>query len=121
MSKGNAIYKPFDTLHVSGINTTTETSTSCTAVGVEDNSIKAKFIRCFPNPATDHVIISADKAMIKVELFTLSGIKIKEENPNTTTQFLMDISSIPPGCYILKVQLENGISTSLKILKIKVL
>jgi len=118
-NKGNAFYQPYDTLKVSGINTTNGNSTSCTAVGIEDNTIKAKFIRCFPNPAIDHVTISADNTITKIELFTLTGIKIVEEKDNKATQFLMDISAISTGCYILKVQLESGISTSLKLMKVK--
>ena len=118
-NKGNAIYQPYDTLKFSGINTTTGISTSCTAVGIEDNTIRAKFIRCFPNPASDHVTISADNAILKVELYTLTGINIKEENANKSTQYSMDLSAIPTGCYILKVQLESGISSSLKLLKVK--
>jgi hypothetical protein len=116
-SKGNAIYQPLDTLNVSGINGITGQSTASASTGIED--IKTNSLHFFPNPAMDHVTITADNAISKAELFTLTGIKIKEENGNKTTQFLMDISSIPTGYYILNVQFENGISTALKLMKVK--
>ena len=114
-SKGNGIYQPLDTLNVRGIDAITGKSTSCIAAGIED--LKINSIRFFPNPVMDHVTINADNAISKVKLYTLTGIKIKEEDANKTTQFLMDISSISSGYYIVSVEFESGVSTSFKLMK----
>jgi len=115
-SKGNAIYLPLDTLNVRGINGITGKSTSCVAAGIED--IKTGSLHCFPNPATNHVTINTDNAISKVRLYTLTGIKIKEDDAHKSTQFLMDISTFSAGYYILSIELDSGISTSFKLMKV---
>jgi polygalacturonase len=114
-SKGNAIYQPFDTLNVSGINTTTGKSTAI-STGIEN--INANSIRCFPNPLIgDNITISSDLNIVKVKIFSLTGIEVKEENGNKSTQLPVNLYGITAGCYVICVVNENGSVNSMKLLK----
>lgn len=116
--EGNAIYSPYDTLNVSGLNPTTGASTSCstTTSGLEE--VTYSNLHCFPNPVKGNsMAITSDDTMTKIEIYTMTGVKAAEETTNNSTQYQLNVSAIPPGYYILNVQFANGTSSSLKLIK----
>jgi polygalacturonase len=116
--EGNAIYSPYDTLNVSGLNPTTGASTSCsnTSSGLEE--VTYSNLHCFPNPAKGNsVTITADNTITKINIYTLTGVQAKEETVDNATQYQLNISALPSGYYILNVQFTNGTSSSLKLIK----
>ncbi|MBB3187960.1 glycosyl hydrolase family 28 protein [Microbacter margulisiae] len=113
--KGNAIYNPYDTINFSGLNPITGASTSCSSTGI--NEVIANGLHCYPNPVKGNVInLSADNTIVQVQLYSLLGLKLKEEHVNAM-QFSMDISSLSSGYYILNVFFENGTVASQKLIK----
>jgi len=113
--KGNAIYNPYDTLNFSGLNPITGASTSCASSGI--NEVKANGLQCYPNPIKGNFVqIKAVNEIEKIQLFTLTGMKIKEI-PVMTTQIALDISSFSTGYYILNVWFSNGTKASQKLIK----
>jgi len=78
------------------------------------NSTKASRIAltCFPNPASTslNVTISAnDLQTAQVEIFDLRGKLIQTEKVSGS-KYLLNVSSIPSGMYLLKLSTEQGTS-----------
>ena len=114
-NKGNAIYSPHDTINFSGLNPTTGASTSCTPTSIDE--VTANGLHCYPNPVKGNLVnINAGNEIEKVQLYSLTGIKINEV-PVKAMQFAMDVSSIPAGYYILNVLFSNGTIASQKLIK----
>ncbi len=70
-------------------------------------------ISIYPNPATDYISVKTKEKIKKLELYDLSGRKVKEKF--STSQ--MNISEKTPGTYVLRVELTNGENFSTKIIK----
>jgi hypothetical protein len=112
--KGNAII-PFDAT-ISGINVSTGASTSCTPQGIDE--ISTSKLSCFPNPVIgDNITLSSDIGVVKVKLYTLTGVEVKEENGNHSTQLSISLNGLSAGYYVLNVQFDNGKVSSLKLIK----
>ncbi len=67
----------------------------------------AKSISVYPNPVYDILRIESDFPLIKVEIFSIGGMKVKE--------FYTDFNAIqtqylPRGIYILKIHSEKGVT-----------
>ena len=82
------------------------------------------FIKTYPNPFKDNLtieILIKNKAFLNIELFSFSGIKIKEINTNIesykTIIKLSNLEKNPTGIYILKIKIGNQYITK-KISKI---
>lgn len=76
---------------------------------------KLKEVELFPNPTTDIINIKNEKTEIisKIELYTLSGIKINTfNNPENH----IDISNYSKGVYTLKIYFDDYVSSQ-KIVK----
>jgi polygalacturonase len=114
-SKGNAIV-PYEAT-ISGINTTTGVSTSCSSAGINDVQEKGSF-SCFPNPLKgDFLTVSSENNIAKVLIYNITGNKIKEETGNQTTQLPLNLKGVNPGCYIITIMSDNGLLNSLKLIK----
>jgi Endopolygalacturonase len=114
--KGNAIYSPYDTIRVRGINPTTGKSTSCTTSAIEEVKTNGS-VTCYPNPAQDYVMISSDEAIAEIKLYSLTGTQIRDINAGNENQYSLDLASIPRGYYILNLLTANGTLSSHKLLK----
>ena len=62
--------------------------------------------RIFPNPVRDKINIMADEIIDRVEVFTLSGMKILEKAGIYNSRLVLDVNNIPQGLLILKI--HNG-------------
>lgn len=71
------------------------------------NLIDDSIIQLFPNPTKDKITITGIKSAVTIELFTLSGIKLKSVAASQEIQLNLDI---PKGIYLIKIKSENGIS-----------
>jgi polygalacturonase len=113
--KGNAIIPYAAT--ISGINTTSGASTSCSTAGIDEINSNEK-ISCFPNPAnSDDVVIKTESSISEVRVYTLTGVELKREFGNHSTQLQVDLKGVPSGYYIVNVFLENGYLNSTKLIK----
>jgi hypothetical protein len=68
----------------------------------------------FPNPATDYFLIREYQALKSVEVFEFSGCKVLESQPYHTG---IDISTLPKGIYLVKLNLYEGGSVFGKLIK----
>jgi hypothetical protein len=113
--KGNAIV-PYEAT-VSGINTTSGVSTSCSPAAVNDLKATGS-VSCFPNPVKgDNFTINADDGIDKVRIYNLVGEEIKEQYGNHLTQLMVNLKGVPAGYYIVDIILGDGKVNSLKLIK----
>ena len=70
-------------------------------------------VSIFPNPASDNLVVQADKAFNRAEIINVSGQKVMDLN---TGNQQIDISSLKPGIYILNIIFEDKTRLSEKLL-----
>ena len=81
---------------------------------VKINFAKVFNVTAYPNPATNQIIIQADKKITSINLADLNGRVIKEFSISNNNTY--DISTIPSGVYFLKIY--NGENAQvIKIIK----
>ena len=79
----------------------------------QENNIKL----LYPNPTSGELRIENGELRMKsIEVFDMMGRKQKAEGRKQNTEMLIDISHLPSGVYLLKIQTETGITTH-KIIK----
>ncbi len=83
------------------------------ASGVED--ITSLDFNYYPNPVTEVININAQDNIQKIELFNINGQIVKTIEPNNKKTKL-NISSLPAGMYLMKVQNDKSVKT-VKIIK----
>ncbi len=66
-----------------------------------------------PNPATDHVWVRTNAAypMEAIQLFDINGRFIKAQYNIDNHQYRLERGALPPGTYLIKVKVEDGVST----------
>jgi PQQ-dependent dehydrogenase (s-GDH family) len=89
---------------------------------ITDNRIKPEkvndMVRIYPNPATDMITVRGKKDFrkpLKIQVYSITGIKLKEE-VSFHNEFKLDISSLPPGVYMMK--LYNGNEQQVQVEKL---
>lgn len=88
-------------------------SEDCSALSVNDETIK-KSITFYPIPCTDVITIDSKiYELNKVEIYSVSGMKIKVINSNFES---INISNLSQGLYILKIYTLKG-SAFIKLIK----
>ena len=81
-------------------------------VGLTD--IESYALRCYPNPASDHVFIDgADPESL--QLFTLQGQRLKTSWSSGTRSYLM-LDDVTAGWYLIRANLSNGQTESIQLL-----
>lgn len=78
------------------------------------NTFNESKVLVYPNPAKDSFAISGLSVDTVVELYTILGNKLMEQNVNEQT--LVDVSNLNSGIYILKIT-SNGMTSERKIIK----
>lgn len=71
--------------------------------------------KVFPNPVSENLMIRSEESIENIQLYDLSGIKIKEVNSLSEFEFTMDMTNYHPGIYILKVTIESNRKQVFKI------
>ncbi len=69
-------------------------------------------VRIFPNPTTDFVTIQSELTIKNIMIFNQLGQLITTQKSNT-----VDLSNVPSGVYVIKIQTDNNIPTTQKIIK----
>ncbi|MFB9054223.1 DNRLRE domain-containing protein [Formosa undariae] len=88
-----------------------------TTLGVEDE-IKSRFTM-FPNPTQDSFVIHSPNASISnVEIFSISGSMIFNNNNVSSNKLRIDTSSFQSGIYIVNVENEQGKLSVKKLIKL---
>lgn len=68
----------------------------------------------YPNPATNKITISTSSILpgeIVISIVGLNGQQIKRDSFQNQKLFEMDVSTLPKGIYLIKIQTKNGIET----------
>ncbi|PDH53107.1 MAG: hypothetical protein CNE98_03030, partial [Bacteroidetes bacterium MED-G17] len=65
-------------------------------------------IKIYPNPAKKLVWVKSHKPIQKIEVFNAHGKKLKEMSCELANKYLMDISSLQGGTYLLHIHHKNG-------------
>jgi hypothetical protein len=77
------------------------------ALGVETVT-KNQFIRVYPNPTTDIVIVelvdAGSTAVANVTVYSMHGGKLYQKDLNGETKFQFSLSGKPVGIYMVRVQ-----------------
>lgn len=75
-------------------------------LSVQEN-VEDLALEIFPNPATEYLTVqSGNSSLLRLELFDISGKKLKGLQFRGTTQ--IQLSHLSPGIYLLKLQMEDG-------------
>ena len=72
-------------------------------------------IKIYPNPVHNEFTVVV-KENTNYQLFTITGVLVKQGNINTTTNTIV-VNELSSGCYILKLQAESGKIESVKVVK----
>lgn len=84
---------------------------------VSAETIEMADLMIYPNPATEKVVISSSEMFTGIQVYTLSGQKIKEFAPLLSAQKEIGLNNLLPGIYILKVNFKNGEQNTYKVIK----
>src|SRR5690606_4750137 len=97
-----------DTLQVSG------------ATSIKPQESAAAFRpEIFPNPVGRELFIHSQQALAGIKIWAVNGRLVLQPEliHHTATQYLSDISNLPPGLFLAQVIAKDGQQYLLKILK----
>lgn len=82
---------------------------SATSIG--EINPDAESFRVYPNPANNYLTIESDNdtELNSIGIFNMSGTEIINSNINPGKQYNLNIQSLSPGIYILKINSSKGI------------
>lgn len=99
----NFLYQVMDTAHVD-IPTRIQTQ-------------KRSEVQIFPNPATDRIYLSGDtKSIREVAIYGLTGRLMRKVSAISDDQ-TVELSDLPTGVYLVNLKLENGKTTTQRLVK----
>jgi parallel beta-helix repeat protein len=82
------------------------------------SSRQADLFSLHPNPANDHIIFSSSEPLTMIEIFDLSGEKLFSYGGINSEHFKINLTDFKPGIYFAKFTDRQGMSETLKFLKI---
>jgi hypothetical protein len=88
--------------------TGTGTPSSSIETIVENNVV------LYPNPVKDILYIQAEQAIAKVEILSLSGQLVAQQNGDKNS---MNVSNLATGTYLIRITFDNGVTLSRVIVK----
>ncbi|MDR1699070.1 MAG: T9SS type A sorting domain-containing protein, partial [Prevotellaceae bacterium] len=71
-------------------------------------------ISIYPNPAKEVVYVQSDAQVTRVEIYSLGGALVMQENNFNESLF---VSELPKGVYILRAYTDNGTAATTKLIK----
>ena len=74
--------------------------------GIYDEENKEKLLSVYPNPTKEKIYIDKKLIVNSICLFNLNGKLIQSFEKNSTT---LNLSNIPNGQYILKIETPKGV------------
>jgi hypothetical protein len=72
------------------------------------NTLDADKLSLYPNPATDGFYIDTKYNSTTVSIYDLSGTLVLAKS--VTGKTYIDITALPQGIYIVKINTENGVA-----------
>ncbi|MCG6187966.1 phospholipase D-like domain-containing protein [Maribellus maritimus] len=84
---------------------------------VKAESIEMTDLQVYPNPTSDKINISSAKKIAGIEIYTLTGEKIIQNTNLNSTHKTLNINTLHPGIYVLKINLKTGEQNTYKIIK----
>ena len=83
------------------------------SAGIDDVVAEAEEVSVYPNPAEDVVSVKADAEITSVEAYSVSGaLALSQAFAFGESSVELDVTSLAPGMYILKVNTAAGTVTS---------
>ncbi len=77
-------------------------------------------ISMYPNPAEERFVIQSGNVggtINQIQVFAIDGRLVSDLRVNATNQYVMDVQSLDAGTYMIKVILENGVSSQKVVIK----
>lgn len=93
---------------------TTNIKVSEYPLSVGDNEVA---ISVYPNPATDNFTIKMAEEILRVEVYTITGVKVFDNGLYNSTTVTVPLSSLPKGALLIKAYTRNGVYSG-KVVKI---
>lgn len=94
--------------------TTTNIKVSQFPLSVGENEIAVKV---YPNPATENFNLEMAEEIVRVEVYTITGVKVFENGLYNSTKVTVPLNKMPKGTLLVKVFTRNGTYKS-KVVKI---
>lgn len=83
----------------------------------EKNSLSQASI--FPNPANNQLFIKSDKPITNIELYDITGKSLFKLIPSDSLNFVVDLKTISPGIYFVRLMDNTGHSAIKKLSVVK--
>ncbi len=93
---------------------TTNIKVSEHPLSVGDNEIA---IKIYPNPATENFTIKMAEEIVRVEVYTITGVKVFDNGLYSSTTVTVPLTSMPKGALLIKAYTRNGVYSG-KVVKI---
>jgi hypothetical protein len=87
-----------------------QVSDLCSPVSIKDLSIQNK-VTIYPNPAREFIFLNGYELINKIFIHNAFGSLIKEY----TSQEQINVSTLSPGLYIMKIILNDGYIEEIKV------
>lgn len=65
-------------------------------------------LRIYPNPVNDKLIIETTENVESISIYTITGVKVYNQQPTANSQQQIDVTGFNAGVYFVKVRTENG-------------
>lgn len=85
-------------------------------LGLNDHSIDNNKIKIFPNPFTDSIQLNSENKMNQFSIYETNGKKVVQEKIDSNAKNI-NTKNMGSGVYLLKIQTEDGVWTTKKIIK----
>lgn len=75
------------------------------------------FYKVYPVPAGSQLNIESEKILSRMEIYSITGTRVKEVSDSGMHQATVDVSFLDPGLYILRIWFASGEVVSCKFVK----
>ncbi len=65
-------------------------------------AVEQEALRCYPNPATDYVVVEGLRLGERLALYNLSGVLVQRFTADESNTLTLDLQALPKGIYILR-------------------
>jgi len=73
-------------------------------LSIEENTNSQQSVRVYPNPSSDVIYVQTKTTPDSLQLFDLSGKKVRTQQINSTS---VNVSDVTPGIYFLVITSNN--------------
>lgn len=104
-------------LNNSGCNSIPEITVACSVIGVDEINLEEP-LSIYPNPITNEAILKSEiiKSGAIVHFYNYSGDLVKSVYGLDSNQILIDRTGLSAGLYLLRIEQDNKIIGSVKII-----